>query len=97
MQLSGYQPRELNGQHYGQLAFVYYRLLADIDLAPIYGGVSMEYGNVWQNRDDISLDNALYGASAFIGVWSPLGPLYVGLGVAEPGRRSAFLYLGPVF
>jgi hypothetical protein len=33
----------------------------------------------------------------FLGVWSPIGPLYVGVGLAEHGRRSAFLYLGPVF
>ena len=53
LQLSGYQPRELNGQHFGGVALVYYRLLADIKLAPTYGGFSLEYGNVWQNRGDI--------------------------------------------
>jgi NTE family protein len=97
LQLSGYQPRELNGQHFGVVSLVLYRLLADVKLAPTYGGFSLEYGNVWQNKDDVSLDNGLYAASVFLGVWSPIGPLYVGLGAAENGRRSAFLYLGPVF
>ena len=97
LQLSGYQPRELNGQHFGELALTYYRLLADIQIAPTYGGFSLEYGNVWQNRGDISLDNGVFAGSMFLGVWSPIGPLYVGVGLAEHGRRSAFLYLGPVF
>ena len=66
-------------------------------LAPTYGGFSLEYGNVWQNRGDISLDNGVFAGSMFLGVWSPIGPLYVGVGLAEHGRRSAFLYLGPVF
>ena len=97
LQLSGYQPRELSGQHFGGATLVYYRLLTDFKLAPTYGGFSLEYGNVWQNRSEISLDNGLFSGSVFVGVWSPLGPLYVGVGFSEPGRTSAFLYLGPVF
>ena len=97
LQLSGYQPRELNGQHFGGVSLVFNRLLADIKLAPTYGGFSLEYGNVWQNRGDIALDNGLLAGSVFLGVWSPVGPLYLGVGFAEHGRNSAFLYLGPVF
>ena len=97
LQLSGYQPRELNGQHFGGVALVFHRLIADIKLAPTYAGFSLEYGNVWQNRGDVSLKDGLYAGSVFLGVWSPIGPLYLGLGFAEHGRSSAFLYLGPVF
>jgi NTE family protein len=96
LQLSGYQPRELNGQHFGELRARTTGCCRH-QIAPTYGGFSLEYGNVWQNRSDISLDNGVFAGSMFLGVWSPIGPLYVGVGLAEHGRRSAFLYLGPVF
>jgi NTE family protein len=96
LRLSGFRPNELSGQHYGQVTLAYYRLLTDLKLLSTYAGFSLEYGNVWQDKDRI-FDDALYAGSVFLGVRSPLGPVYTGLGFAEGGRRTAFLYLGPTF
>jgi NTE family protein len=97
LRLSGFNPNELNGQHYGQITLLYHRRLTEMQVLPTYAGFSLEYGNVWQDEDDISLGDGIWNGSVFLGAWSILGPLYVGLGSAEGGRYTAFLYLGPVF
>lgn len=100
LRLSGLNPNELNGEHYGQIGLAYHRRLTETQVfqpLPTYVGFSLEYGNVWQNKDDIALDDGIWNGSVFLGAASVLGPLYVGLGAAEGGRYTAFLYLGPVF
>ena len=59
-----------------------------------YVGGSIEAGGVWLDRDDIELDDLALGGSAFLAVQSPIGPLYVGVGAAEPGQYAAFLVYG---
>ena len=51
--LSGFNPNELSGQHFGQLAIVPYRRFGELNLLPIYVGATLEYGNVWQTRSDV--------------------------------------------
>jgi NTE family protein len=97
LQLSGYQPCQLVGQNSGLLDVVYYRRIVDLKLLPVYAGGSVEYGNVWQTRDDIALNNGLFNGSLFLGADTPIGPVYVGAGYAEGGRYSGFLYLGAPF
>lgn len=63
---------------------------------PIYAGVSVECGNVWNRRDDI-FDDMLVSGAGFLGLDSPLGPLYLGCGYSEGGRDSVYLYLGATF
>lgn len=95
--LSGLDTNALSGQHRAFASAVYLRRISDIRLLPAYLGTSIEAGNVWQNRDDISLDNLIVSGSVFLGVDSFLGPLYLGLGHAEGGQTSAFLFLGRAF
>jgi NTE family protein len=94
LRLSGYQPDELSGQHFGLLTAVYLRRVNDFNLLPIYLGASLESGNVWQDSDDL-FENMILAGSAFLGVDSPLGPIYLGLGVAEGGNNETlFLSIG---
>lgn len=62
-----------------------------------YLGGSLEAGGVWLDRDDIDLDGLSLGASAFYGLQTPVGPLYVGVGVTEPGEVAGFLVYGRPF
>jgi NTE family protein len=57
-------------------------------------GGTLEYGNVWQAKRDISVHNALANGSAYFGADTPIGPLYVGVGFGQGGQRTGFLYLG---
>jgi len=84
-------------QRNGRIGF--YRRIGNIEWLPAYVGMSMEYGNVYEERDDISLatDNALLAASIFLGVDTVVGPVYLGYGHAEQGHDSVYLFLGRLF
>ncbi|MDH3932811.1 MAG: hypothetical protein OET16_11365, partial [Chromatiales bacterium] len=94
--LSGYELNELSGQHYAQLALIPSYKIADFRLLPVYVGASLEIGNVWQNEDDIGFSDTLTAGSLWIGADTPLGPAHIAFGVAEGGRESFYLFLGPV-
>jgi NTE family protein len=93
LRLSGFQADELSGQHFGTVSAIYLRQINDFNLLQTYLGASLEAGNTWQDSDDV-FDDTLLAGSVFIGVDTPLGPLYLALGVAEDGNESLYLSLG---
>jgi NTE family protein len=97
--LSGFVQDELSGQQVLLLRSGFYRRIGNIEWLPAYVGMSLEYGNVYEDRDDISLetDDALLAASLFFGVDTILGPVYMAYGHAEQGHDSVYLYLGRLF
>jgi NTE family protein len=97
--LSGFVQDQLTGQQEVLLRAAYYRRLGNIQWLPAYAGLSLEYGNVFEDRDDISLspDDALLAGSVFVGVDTILGPVYFAYGHAEQGHDSVYLYLGRLF
>jgi NTE family protein len=97
--LSGFTQDQLSGQQVLLLRSGYYRRLGNVKWLPAYAGVSLEYGNVYEDRDDISLapDEALLAGSVFLGVDTVLGPVYLAYGHAEQGNDSVYLYLGRLF
>ena len=46
---------------------------------------------------DASLDNTIVAGSLFLGVDTPIGPLYLAYGRAETDDQSVYIYLGPRF
>jgi NTE family protein len=64
---------------------------------PAYAGVSLETGNTWMTRDEISVGDLRKNGSVFFGVDSPLGPVYLGVGFDEGGDRAFYLFLGRTF
>ena len=97
LNLSGYNNNALSGQHSAKLAGVYYRRFTQLKFLPWYIGGSLELGNVWEDRDDISADSAIISGSVFLGADTPIGPFYTGYGYAEGGNSSLFLFLGKAF
>ena len=97
LNLSGYDENALNGPHSALLSAVYYRRFEKLKLLPWYVGASLEYGNVWEQRDDMSFDSAILAGSVFLGAETPMGPLYLGYGRAEQGRSAGFFFLGKTF
>lgn len=95
--LSGFNRDELSGQHHGLLRLVAHRRFGDFALLPIYIGGSLEQGNVWDRTEDIELDTTITAGSIFLGLDSPIGPFYLGYGLAEYGNESLYLYLGKLF
>lgn len=62
--------------------------------APVYAGISLEQGNLWASRSDIALDDLRSAGSIYLGIDSPLGPIYVAYGRSEGANQSIYLSLG---
>lgn len=97
LHLSGYDQDSISGQHSAVVTALYYRRFTGLKLLPWYVGGSLEYGNVWEDRDDMSFASAIAAGSIFLGADTPVGPLYIGYGHAEQGRNAGFMYLGKTF
>ncbi|MGR8949570.1 MAG: patatin-like phospholipase family protein [Gammaproteobacteria bacterium] len=97
--LSGFAQDELSGQQVALARAIYFRRFDWVKFLPAYVGLSLEYGNVYEDRSDISFDpgDALAAGSAFIGLDTVLGPLYLSYGHAERGNDSVYFFLGRVF
>ena len=98
LRLSGLERGEISGPHAGLTRLVYYRRVSettgDLFETPIYIGISAEAGNVWQSRDDISLDTMQLNGSIFAGLDSYFGPVYLAAGFAENGQSNFYLFIG---
>ncbi len=95
--LSGLSQGEINGPHSAILASTYYHRISNFHLFPTYVGGTFEFGNAWKDTDDIDFKSSIAAGSLFVAVDSPIGPLYIGYGLAEHGKDSGFLYLGSTF
>ncbi|MBU8922964.1 MAG: patatin-like phospholipase family protein [Bacteroidales bacterium] len=92
--LSGLERNELTGQNAGLIYGAFYRKIGTIFILPVFAGLSLEYGNVFQDRKDIDLANGIVAGSIFLGLDSYIGPIYIGWGFAEAGRNNFYLILG---
>lgn len=95
-QLSGYRVGQVAGNYlvFGRLT--YYRRLpwsTGIARAMFVGG-SLEAGNAWTARRDISLSDLRAGSSLFVGADTGIGPLYLSIVSAPRGYTGLYLFLG---
>ena len=95
--ISGINRNQLSGQHAARLGASYYRRIGDLALFPAFAGFSVELGNAWATRGDISVSGSVLGGSFWGGVSTPVGPIYVGYGRAEGGEDAFYVTLGRVF
>jgi NTE family protein len=96
--LSGLKPDSLIGNQAALARLVaWHRAGAETRTSfsfPLYLGASIEAGNVWQDRSDAAWNDLVTAASLFVGLDTPVGPFYFGVGSAEGGHSTVFLYLG---
>jgi NTE family protein len=97
LRLSGLQNNQLAGQYAAMTGLVYMRRLSDIKFFKTYAGGSAEIGNVWQQSQDIRLDNTIKAGSLFVAFDTPVGPVYIGYGHSSNSYDSAYVYFGPRF
>ncbi len=95
--LSGLQDGQLSGQHFGLGNLVYMRQLQQSGVLRSWAGASLEVGNVWQNSSDASFDNTILAGSLFLGLDTPIGPIYFAYGYADTDDSSLYVYIGPRF
>lgn len=92
--LSGFEQYELRGQHSAMLSGIFYGRIAGIAILSLYGGASIEYGNVYQDRKEIEFDSGILSGSLFLGIDTPIGPIHLAYGRAEGGRDNFYFVLG---
>jgi NTE family protein len=97
LRLSGLQENQLTGPYAGLVSLIYFRRISNIQFFNSYAGVSIEQGNVWQNSNDVSYANSITAGSVFLGMDTPIGPLYFAYGRNSANESSFYLYLGPRF
>ena len=98
LSLSGYTRDSLAGNYLGFAGLSYYRRLTGQSILPVdmpvYAGASLEAGNTWLYEDDVDVDDLIYAGSLFLGVDSPVGPVYLGVGMAENSQYALYLKIG---
>jgi NTE family protein len=101
LNLSGLRADSLLGPNFGIMRALYYRQIGRggpsyFDV-PTYLGVSLEVGNVWQSRSEMSFGNTQKHASLFLGLDTFLGPVYLASGFDSHGNQQYYLFLGRTF
>jgi NTE family protein len=97
LNLSGFAPGQISGPHAALARLAYYRRSGKIKGSfeiPLYFGASVEAGNVWQSRSDISADSALIHGSLFLALDTFVGPVVLAAGFGEGGNKSLYLSIG---
>ncbi len=99
LNLSGYTRAELYDQNAALAELIYYRELGKLPPvlgSGIFGGASIEAGNVWANPGDIDLRDTIVAGSLFLGADTIIGSLSLGVGASGKGQSAIYLQLGPV-
>jgi NTE family protein len=99
--LSGLAPASLLGPHYAIARSIYFRKISrggeGLFEFPVYVGASLEIGNTWDHRGDMSFGSANKDASIFVAFDTYLGPVYLGSGYDTAGHSAYYLFLGRTF
>ncbi|MDP2019326.1 MAG: patatin-like phospholipase family protein [Hydrogenophaga sp.] len=94
--LSGYRVGQVAGNHllFGRITY-YRRMPWNVGVArAVFAGGSLEAGNAWLQRSDISFKGLRTGSSVFIGADTGVGPFYLSLVHAARGYTGLYLLLG---
>ena len=101
LNLSGLAPQSLLGPNFAIARAIYFRKVSRggegfFDV-PVYVGMSLELGNTWQRRGEMSYGSAHRDTSAFVAFDTLLGPVYLGTGYDDSGNAGYYLFLGRTF
>ena len=96
LQVSGLRTDQLSGNYLGFARAVYYHQFANLPVVGrgIYVGGSLEAGNVWAQRSDVSASGLYKAGSVFLAADTWIGPFYLAWGHASGGQSSFYIYLG---
>jgi NTE family protein len=101
LNLSGIAANSLSGPHYSIGRLVYYRKVGSggegFLNVPMYAGMSVEAGNTWVNRTDMSISAARKDMSVFFGLDTFVGPAWFAIGLDSRGAHAFYLSVGRGF
>lgn len=101
LNLSGVRADTLAGPQYAIARVIYLHKIGNggegiLDV-PAYIGASIESGNVWMQRSQMSFSSLRTDFSIFVAADTYLGPAYLASGYDESGSTAFYLYLGHSF
>lgn len=100
LNFSGYTQNSILASSYRIGRLNYYRRFSEVGSKLLglgfFVGGSVEYGTFLSDSSAISDQSDIFAGSTFVGVDTPLVPMYVGFGMAEEGERSFYVALGRV-
>lgn len=101
LNLSGVPTQSIAGPQYAIGRLIYLRKVGNggegiLDV-PAYVGVSLEDGNTWSSRSQISFASTHKDASVFFGADTYIGPAYFAVGYDESGSITLYVFLGRAF
>ena len=96
LNLSGLRTDQLDGDYVGFMRAVYYHQMGPLRYIgrAWYLGGSLEIGNVWNQRDQVSFSDTYKAASIFVGADTYVGPFYFAYGRTSRGESSFYVLLG---
>jgi NTE family protein len=101
LNLSGLEIDSLHGQQMLYASARYRHRITEDSISflsfPVYVGGAIEAGNIWQEKENIKLNDLIYSGSIFAGIDTPIGALFLGFGLSSNKRQSLYLYLGQPF
>jgi NTE family protein len=97
LRLSGFPEDQLFGTNVILDQLRYYWKAAELGGMPLYLGSAVEWGGVWNSRRQVSYDSGYWAGTGFVGVDTPLGPLFIASSLASGGRFSQTFFLGHSF
>jgi NTE family protein len=95
LQQSGLPAGALLGQQlsFGR-AIYYYKILEKRLIDGVYVGASAEVGRMDRPLVPNNLNGTIVSGALFVGADTPIGPVYLGWGIATGGHSSGYLFLG---
>jgi len=96
--LSGFETGAISGPHAAVAKLTFYRCIGTsaggLFEVPTFVGATVEAGNVWQSRSDMSFSSMLLHGSLFLGMDTYIGPVILAAGVGQSGYSNFYLFIG---
>ena len=97
LRLSGFPEDSLFGTNAILNQLRYYWRWTELGGMPLYLGSAVEWGGVWNSRRQVSYGSGYWAGTGFLGVDTPLGPLFIASSLASGNRFSETFFLGHSF
>lgn len=98
LNFSGYTQNSILASDWGIGRANFYRRFSEVGSALLglgfFVGGTLEYGTFTNQQSEVEDLTGVFAGSGFLGVDSPLVPIYIGFGAAEQGERSAYFAIG---
>lgn len=96
--LSGVEEENEVGNYMVSASMGYMREIAHIPkFARVHVGGAVGWGNTWQERKNVDVDDLKTSASVFVGAETPIGPVFIGYRKQEDDEPSPYFTFGRSF